>query len=69
MRIWVRYVARMGEMRNACILVGKSERKKLLERSMSTWEVNIKINFEVTVCEAVDWIRLAQERVSNLRVL
>jgi hypothetical protein len=41
---WAGHVARMG-MRNAYrILMGKSERKKLLVRPRRKWEDNIKIN-------------------------
>jgi hypothetical protein len=37
---WVGHVERMGDLRNACILVAKPERKRALGRAGSIWEGN-----------------------------
>jgi K+-sensing histidine kinase KdpD len=51
-----------GEMRNAYkILVGKSERKRQLERSRRRWEDNIKMDLRNIRLEIVDLIHLAQD--------
>jgi hypothetical protein len=60
---WAGYVARMGEMRNACdILVGKYEVKRALGKSRCRWEDNIGMDFTEIGWEGVDWIQLAQNR-------
>jgi hypothetical protein len=42
---WAWYVARLGETRNAyIILVGKPERNRPLERPRCRWEDNIKMD-------------------------
>jgi hypothetical protein len=44
----------MGEMKNAyAILIGKPEGIRPLLRHRSSWEDNIKMRHEVTVCEVV----------------
>jgi hypothetical protein len=75
---WARYVARMGEKRNAYrILVGKSEGKSPLGRPRRRWVDNIKIDLREIGWDGMDWIDLAQYRnqwralvntVMNLRV-
>jgi hypothetical protein len=53
-----------GEIRSAYkILVGKSEGNRSVERTGSGCENNIKMNLRETVCEGVDWIHLAQDKV------
>jgi hypothetical protein len=59
---WARHVARMGEMRNAyIILVGKSEGKRPLGRPRRRWEDNIRMCLREIGCEGVGWIHLAQD--------
>jgi ribosome biogenesis protein Nip4 len=56
-------VAHMGEMGNAYRnMVGKPERKKLLQRPRHRWEDNIRMDLRETGREVVDWIHLAQVR-------
>jgi hypothetical protein len=43
------------------ILVGKPEGKKLLRRSRSTWEDNIKMGTGEIEWGDMDWINLAQD--------
>jgi hypothetical protein len=53
----------MEDMRNACkILIGKSERKRPLDRAMRIWENNIRKYLRETVWKILDWIHLAQDR-------
>jgi hypothetical protein len=53
----------MGEMINASkILVGKYERKRLLEKPRRRREGNIKVGFDETVQGGVLWIHLARGR-------
>jgi hypothetical protein len=47
------------------MLVGRPECTRLLGRHTSRWEDNIKKNLNTVMCEGVDWIRLAQDRVEN----
>jgi uncharacterized protein YciW len=50
-------------------VVGKPEGKRLLWRPRCRWEDNIKMDLQEVGWEAVDCIKLAQERaVINLRV-
>jgi hypothetical protein len=73
---WAWHVTRMGEKRNAYrLLVGKPERKRLLERPRSRWVDTIRMNHVEMGWGDVDWIGLAQDRwralvnsVLNLRV-
>jgi hypothetical protein len=43
-------------------LVGKLERKRLLERPRPRWEDNIKMNFRDIGWGCMDWIDLAHYR-------
>jgi hypothetical protein len=75
---WEGHVARMGAKRNPYrILVGKPERKRLLERPRHRWVDNIKIDLREIEWDDMDWIDLARDRdqwralvktVMNLRV-
>jgi hypothetical protein len=47
--IWARHVARMGEMRNMYIFVGKPEGERQLGRPRRLWEDNIKMDLEERV--------------------
>jgi hypothetical protein len=76
--IWAGHVARMGEKKNAyMILVGKPEGKRPLDRPRRRWVDNIKIGLRAIGWNSVDWIDLAQDReqwralvntVINLRI-
>ncbi|KAJ4435309.1 hypothetical protein ANN_17919 [Periplaneta americana] len=58
-----RYVARMGESRNAYrVLVGRPEGKIPLRRPRRRWEDNIKMDLRKVEYDDRDWINLAQER-------
>jgi hypothetical protein len=60
---WAGHVVRMGEMRNVVkILVGKPERNKPRGRPRRRREDNIKMNLRKICLEALNWIRLAQNR-------
>jgi hypothetical protein len=60
---WVRHVALIGEMRNACNLsVGKHEGNRSLGKPRRTWENNIRMNLRAIMWEGVDWMHLAQDR-------
>jgi hypothetical protein len=58
------------------ILIGKSERKRLLRRRRHRWEDNIRTDRKERGWKGVKWIHLAQDRdqlqdvntVMNLRV-
>jgi hypothetical protein len=50
------------------VLVGKSKRKRPLRRPKRKWEDNIKMNLREIGIDGANWIRLAQDRVMNLRV-
>jgi hypothetical protein len=66
---WAGHVARMGEMRYLYrILVGKSERNRLLGRPWRRWEDNIRMHVREIWWEVVDWMHLTQDR-DQLRVL
>jgi len=58
-----RYVARIGEMRNAYkILVRRLVGKRHLGRPKCRQENNIRMTLTETGWEGVDWIYLAQDR-------
>jgi hypothetical protein len=60
---WAGHVARMGEKRNVYrLLVGKSERKRLLGRPRRRWIDNIEIYLLEIGLSVVVWIGLAQDR-------
>jgi hypothetical protein len=49
------YMARMGEIRNACnILVGKSERKRPVGRRRRRWKNNIRLDLREIVWKVVN---------------
>jgi hypothetical protein len=57
---WAGYVACMGEMKNAyIILVGKPEGKRPLGRFRRRWEDNIRLDLREIGWKVLDWI-LAQ---------
>jgi hypothetical protein len=68
----------MGENRGVySVLVGKFERKRLLEIPRRSWEDNFKMDLQEVGCEGMDQIDVAQDRdrwralvnaVMNLRV-
>ena len=68
----------MGEGRGLYkVLVGKPEGNRLLGRTRSRWEDNIKMDLQEVGCGGMDWIDLARDRdrwralvnaVMNLRV-
>jgi hypothetical protein len=59
---WAGYVARMGEKRNAyMILVRKPERKRPLGRPRRRWVDNIKMGLREMGWSGLDWIDLAQD--------
>jgi hypothetical protein len=58
---WAGHLALRGERRGACrVLVGKTERKRILGRSRGRWEDNIKMDLQEMGCRDMDWIDLAQ---------
>jgi hypothetical protein len=58
-----RYVARMGEKRNACrILVGKPEGKRPLGRPRRRWVDNIKIDLREIRWDGLIWLRIGTSR-------
>jgi hypothetical protein len=60
---WPWHVERMGERRSVYrALVGKPERKRLLERPRCRWEDNINMELQEVGCGGMDWIGLAQDR-------
>ena len=71
-------MARMVEERGVyCVLVGKPEGKRPLEKRRRRWVDNITMDLQEVGCEYMDWIGLAQDRdrwrtlvsaVMNLRV-
>jgi hypothetical protein len=75
---WARHVARIGQKRNAyVILVGKPEGKRPLGRPRRRWVDNLKIHLGEVGWGGMDWIALDQARdqwralvnsVMNLRV-
>jgi hypothetical protein len=75
---WAGHITRMGEKRNAYILlVGNPEGKRPLGRPRRMWVDNIRMDLGVVRWGDVDWIALAKDRnrwravvnsVLNLRV-
>jgi hypothetical protein len=60
---WVRYVARVREMRNAYkILVGNSEKKRPFRRPRLRWKDSIKTDLTGIVWKSLGWIHVAQIR-------
>jgi hypothetical protein len=60
---WAGHVARMGEKRNAYILlVGKPEGKKPLGRPRRRWVDNIRMDLGEVGWGDVEWIDLAKDR-------
>jgi hypothetical protein len=60
---WTRYVARMGEKRNAYrLLVGKPEGRRPLGRPRRRWLGNIRMDLVEVGWGDVDWVGLAQDR-------
>jgi hypothetical protein len=54
----------MGEGRGVYrVLVGRSERKRLLGRPKRRWEDNIKVDLREIGIDEANWILLAQDRV------
>jgi hypothetical protein len=59
---WVGHVACMGDRRGAYrILVGRSEGRRPLGRSMHRWQDNIKMDLQEEGWGGMDWIELAQD--------
>jgi hypothetical protein len=58
---WVEHVARMGEVREAYILVGMPEGRRPLGRPRRRWDNNIKLDLMEIGFGDVDWIHLAQD--------
>jgi hypothetical protein len=60
---WTGHVACMVDIINPYkILVGKHEGKRPLERPRHRWEGNIRMDLRAIGWEAVDWMRMAQDR-------
>jgi hypothetical protein len=60
---WAGHVLRMGENRNAyMILVEKPEEKRPLGRPKHRWVDNIKMDLREIGWDGMDWIDLAQDR-------
>jgi hypothetical protein len=56
---WTGHVARMGEKRNAyMILVGKPEGKRPLGRPRHRWDSSIKMDFREIGWGGMDWLWL-----------
>jgi hypothetical protein len=45
------------------ILAGKHERTRSLEKASCRWEDNIKMDLKEILCESLEWINLAQDRL------
>jgi hypothetical protein len=59
---WAGHAGHMAENRNGyALLVGKPERKILLERPRCRWEDNNKIDLREMGWGAMDWIYLSQD--------
>jgi hypothetical protein len=67
----------MGDRDVYRILLGKPERNGTLRAPRRRWEDNIKMNFQLVVCEGMDCVGVVQDRdrwwalvnaVMNLRV-
>ena len=62
---WAGHVVHMGEEMGVYrVLVGKPEGKRPLERPRRRWADNIRMYLQEVGCGYVDWIVLAQDRVS-----
>jgi hypothetical protein len=60
---WAGHVARMGEVRGSCsILGGRPEGRRPLGRPWRKWQDKIKMELGEIGFEDVDWIHLAQDR-------
>jgi hypothetical protein len=60
---WVGHVARMRKKSNTYrILVGKSEKRRLLGRPRIGWMNNIKMDLREIEWGGMDWIDLTQNR-------
>jgi hypothetical protein len=60
---WAGHVERMGDMRNAdIILVGKLEGKRPHGRPRHRWEDNITIDLAEIQWKGVEWMHLVQDR-------
>jgi hypothetical protein len=57
----VRTCSMLGGMRNAYILVRKTEGKRPLERPRCRWEDNIRMDLREIGLEGVDWMHLAYD--------
>jgi hypothetical protein len=67
---WAGHVARMGDERGAYrILVGRPKGRRPLGRPRRRWEDTIKIDIWEVGWEDMNWIELAQDRVSWLSVV
>jgi hypothetical protein len=44
------------------VLLGKTERKRPLEKLRCRWEDNIKMDHHEVGCDGMDWIDLARDR-------
>jgi hypothetical protein len=64
------HIAGMGEERNACrILEGKSEGKRPLGKPIRRWVDNIKTDPREIGWGDMDWIDVAQDILSLIRVV
>ena len=60
---WSRHVAGMGERRAVyCVVGGKLEGSRSLERLRRRWEDNNRMDLQEVGCGIMDWIELAQDR-------
>jgi hypothetical protein len=60
----------MGEVNNLCkLLVKNYEGKTILGRHRHKWEDNIKMDLQLIVCEFVQWIHQAPNRVQCLALV
>jgi hypothetical protein len=60
--IKVRHVAHMGEMRNAYIFIGESERKRPSRRHRHRKEDKIRMDLREIGWKSVNWMHVAQDR-------
>lgn len=61
---WATRVERLKKLISCRTRAGKPARNRSSGRDRLWWEDNIKIIWE-SVCEVVDWIKLAQNRTSS----
>jgi hypothetical protein len=60
---WAGHVARMGEKRNAyMVLLGNPEERRPLGRPRRRWVDDIKMDLREIEWYGIDWIDLAQDR-------